>query len=160
MQHGVARDLSVTATIAAGAFEPCLWWGGTAVLCPGGDTGAFFLEQYGSRRFLDFCRNLRDGQPIDRALSFATSGSVRSLQILRRPGSSSSCSFLDTPYETGMPDPRVEIFEKTVGYHGFFRLECYRLRRYWGAGLQDFGRRRRCWARRVLSASSVSGDTR
>jgi hypothetical protein len=39
----------------------------------------FFLEQYGSRRFIDFCRNLRDGQPIDRALSFATSGSVRSL---------------------------------------------------------------------------------
>ena len=53
-----------------------------------------------------------DGQPIDRALSFATSGSVRSLQTLRRPGSSSSCSFLDTPYETGRPDPRVEILGK------------------------------------------------
>jgi hypothetical protein len=39
----------------------------------------FFLEQYGSRRFLDFCRHLRDGQPIERALSFATSGRVQSL---------------------------------------------------------------------------------
>jgi ADP-ribose pyrophosphatase len=27
-----------------------------------------------------------------------------------------------------MTDPRVEIFEKTVGYQGFFRLERYRLR--------------------------------
>jgi ADP-ribose pyrophosphatase len=27
-----------------------------------------------------------------------------------------------------MTDPRVEIFEKTIGYNGFFRLECYRLR--------------------------------
>jgi ADP-ribose pyrophosphatase len=27
-----------------------------------------------------------------------------------------------------MTDPRVEIFEKTVGYKGFFRLERYRLR--------------------------------
>jgi hypothetical protein len=40
----------------------------------------FFLEQYGNRRFIDFCRNLRDGQSLDRALSFATSGSVRSLE--------------------------------------------------------------------------------
>jgi ADP-ribose pyrophosphatase len=27
-----------------------------------------------------------------------------------------------------MTDPRVEVFEKTVCYQGFFRLDCYRLR--------------------------------
>ena len=42
----------------------------------------FFLQQYGSRRFLDFCGNLRDGYPVERALSFATSGSLQSLGAL------------------------------------------------------------------------------
>ena len=53
----------------------------------------FFLHQYGSQRFIAFCSNLRDGYPIDRALSSATAGSVRSLgdledawrQFLLRP---------------------------------------------------------------------------
>jgi hypothetical protein len=39
----------------------------------------FFLEQYGSRRFIDLCRNLRDGYSLERAVSFATSGHLRSL---------------------------------------------------------------------------------
>jgi ADP-ribose pyrophosphatase len=41
---------------------------------------------------------------------------------------SSSSGFPDEGYETGMTDPRVEIFDKTVVYNGFFRLERYRLR--------------------------------
>jgi hypothetical protein len=39
----------------------------------------FFLAQYGSQRFIAFCSSLRDGHPIERALSFATAGSVQSL---------------------------------------------------------------------------------
>jgi hypothetical protein len=39
----------------------------------------FFLEQYGSRRFIDLCRHLRDGSSLQQALGFATSGSIRSL---------------------------------------------------------------------------------
>jgi hypothetical protein len=39
----------------------------------------FFLQQYGSRRFIELCQSLRDGRPLERALAFATSGSVRSL---------------------------------------------------------------------------------
>lgn len=39
----------------------------------------FFLSQYGSQRFIAFCSSLRDGHPIERALSFATAGSIRSL---------------------------------------------------------------------------------
>ena len=42
----------------------------------------FLLETYGSRRFILFCSNLRDGRPIDRALSFATGGSLSSLEAL------------------------------------------------------------------------------
>ncbi len=42
----------------------------------------FLLAQYGSRRFIDFCSNLRDGYPLERALSFATSGSLQSLAEL------------------------------------------------------------------------------
>jgi len=40
----------------------------------------FLLEIYGSRRFILFCSNLRDGRTIDRALSFATGGSISSLE--------------------------------------------------------------------------------
>jgi hypothetical protein len=39
----------------------------------------FFLHQYGSQRFIALCSSLRDGYPLERALSFATAGSVRSL---------------------------------------------------------------------------------
>jgi hypothetical protein len=39
----------------------------------------FFLDRYGSRRFITFCAKLRDGYALERALSFATSGSIRSL---------------------------------------------------------------------------------
>jgi len=42
----------------------------------------FFLESYGSSRFIEFCSNLRDGSHIERALSFATDGSIRSLDEL------------------------------------------------------------------------------
>lgn len=42
----------------------------------------FLLETYGSRRFILFCSNLRDGRTIDRALSFATGGRLRSLEAL------------------------------------------------------------------------------
>lgn len=42
----------------------------------------FLLAQYGSRRFLDFCGTLRDGYALERALSFATSGSLRSFTDL------------------------------------------------------------------------------
>lgn len=42
----------------------------------------FFLESYGSRRFIEFCSNLRDGSRIERALRFATAGSIRSLDEL------------------------------------------------------------------------------
>jgi ADP-ribose pyrophosphatase len=40
----------------------------------------------------------------------------------------SSSSFPDKVYDTDMTDPRVEIFDKTIAYNGFFRLERYRLR--------------------------------
>lgn len=39
----------------------------------------FFLDYYGSRRFITFCSSLRDGYSLERALSFATAGSVQSL---------------------------------------------------------------------------------
>jgi hypothetical protein len=42
----------------------------------------FFLAAYGSRSFLDFCSNLRDGYSIERALSFATRGRIASLGAL------------------------------------------------------------------------------
>jgi Peptidase MA superfamily len=42
----------------------------------------FFLAAYGPRRFLDFCSNLRDGYSVERALSFATGGSIASLSAL------------------------------------------------------------------------------
>ena len=42
----------------------------------------FFLAAYGSRRFLDFCSNLRDGYSVERALSFATSSRIASLSAL------------------------------------------------------------------------------
>ena len=42
----------------------------------------FFLAAYGSRRFIDFCSNLRDGYSVERALSFATGGSIASLSAL------------------------------------------------------------------------------
>ena len=42
----------------------------------------FFLAAYGPRRFIDFCSNLRDGYSVERALSFATSGSITSLGAL------------------------------------------------------------------------------
>jgi Peptidase MA superfamily len=42
----------------------------------------FFLAAYGPRRFTDFCSNLRDGYSVERALSFATGGSIASLSAL------------------------------------------------------------------------------
>ena len=42
----------------------------------------FFLAAYGPRRFIDFCSNLRDGYSVERALSFATGGSIASLSAL------------------------------------------------------------------------------
>ena len=42
----------------------------------------FFLAAYGPRRFIDFCSNLRDGYNVERALSFATGGSIASLSAL------------------------------------------------------------------------------
>jgi hypothetical protein len=42
----------------------------------------FFIAAYGSRRFLDFCSNLRDGYPIERALSLATASRLSSLDDL------------------------------------------------------------------------------
>ena len=42
----------------------------------------FFLAVYGPRRFIDFCSNLRDGYRAERALSFATSSSIASLNAL------------------------------------------------------------------------------
>jgi hypothetical protein len=39
----------------------------------------FFLDRYGSRRFIILCGKLRDGYSLERALSFATSGGIRSL---------------------------------------------------------------------------------
>jgi hypothetical protein len=42
----------------------------------------FFIARYGSSRFIDFCSNLRDGYSIERALSFATGGSIDSLEDL------------------------------------------------------------------------------
>jgi len=43
---------------------------------------SFLIESYGSGRFVDLCANLRDGYPIDRALSFATGSRIASLQDL------------------------------------------------------------------------------
>jgi hypothetical protein len=42
----------------------------------------FLLAAYGPRRFIDFCSNLRDGYSVERALSFATGGSIASLRAL------------------------------------------------------------------------------
>ncbi len=42
----------------------------------------FFLATYGSRRFIEFCSNLRDGYSVERALSFATSSRIASLSAL------------------------------------------------------------------------------
>ncbi len=42
----------------------------------------FFLEVYGSRRFITLCSNLRDGQSIERAMSFATASQISSLRQL------------------------------------------------------------------------------
>jgi hypothetical protein len=42
----------------------------------------FFLAAYGPRRFIDFCSDLRDGYSVERALSFATGGSIASLNAL------------------------------------------------------------------------------
>lgn len=39
----------------------------------------FFIEHYGRGRFLEFCSNLRDGYPVERALSFATGSRVTSM---------------------------------------------------------------------------------
>ncbi len=43
----------------------------------------FFLETYGQKRFLDLCSALRDGYPLERALSLATSGRLRALADLQ-----------------------------------------------------------------------------
>lgn len=42
----------------------------------------FFLDYYGSRRFISLCSSLRDGDSLERALSFATAGRVQSLRQL------------------------------------------------------------------------------
>ena len=42
----------------------------------------FFLSAYGSRRFIDLCSSLRDGYDLERALSFATAGSLQSVADL------------------------------------------------------------------------------
>jgi len=42
----------------------------------------FFMAAYGPGRFLDFCRNLRDGYSVERALSFATGSRIASLEAL------------------------------------------------------------------------------
>jgi hypothetical protein len=42
----------------------------------------FLLAAYGPKRFIDFCSNLRDGYRVERALSFATGGSIASLSAL------------------------------------------------------------------------------
>jgi hypothetical protein len=42
----------------------------------------FLIQRYGTRRFIAFCRNLRDGYDLERALSFATSSSLQSLAEL------------------------------------------------------------------------------
>ena len=42
----------------------------------------FLLAAYGPKRFIDFCSNLRDGYSVERALSFATGGSIASLGAL------------------------------------------------------------------------------
>lgn len=42
----------------------------------------FFIAAYGPRRFLEFCSHLRDGYPIERALSFATGSRLTSLGAL------------------------------------------------------------------------------
>ncbi|MDF1553676.1 MAG: peptidase MA family metallohydrolase [Deferrisomatales bacterium] len=42
----------------------------------------FFIERYGSKRFVELLKGLRDGQPIERALSFATGSRIDSLHRL------------------------------------------------------------------------------
>ncbi len=42
----------------------------------------FLVEGYGRGRFVEFCTNLRDGYPTERALSFATGGRLDSLEAL------------------------------------------------------------------------------
>ena len=42
----------------------------------------FFVERYGSKRFVELLKGLRDGYPIERALSFATSSRIDSLDRL------------------------------------------------------------------------------
>ncbi|HSH71253.1 MAG TPA: hypothetical protein VK997_15125 [Deferrisomatales bacterium] len=42
----------------------------------------FFIERYGSKRFVELLKGLRDGYPIERALSFATSSRIDSLDLL------------------------------------------------------------------------------
>ena len=42
----------------------------------------FFVESYGSKRFVELLKGLRDGHPIERALSFATSSRIDSLDLL------------------------------------------------------------------------------
>ncbi|MBE0616374.1 MAG: hypothetical protein IH608_00420 [Proteobacteria bacterium] len=42
----------------------------------------FLIQEYGAGRFVDFCSNLRDGYPVERALSFATGGSLGSMEEL------------------------------------------------------------------------------
>ncbi len=42
----------------------------------------FFVERYGSKRFVELLQGLRVGQPIERALSFATSSRIDSLDRL------------------------------------------------------------------------------
>lgn len=44
----------------------------------------FFLESYGTARFVDLCRNLRDGYNLDRALSFATGSRIADMDDLER----------------------------------------------------------------------------
>ena len=42
----------------------------------------FVIKEYGTSRFTDFLRKLRDGYPTPRALSFATGSRIGSLQEL------------------------------------------------------------------------------
>ena len=42
----------------------------------------FFVARYGSKRFVELLKGLRDGYPIERALSFATSSRIDSLDRL------------------------------------------------------------------------------
>lgn len=42
----------------------------------------YLITDQGKSRFVDFCANLRDGYPVDRALSFATGSEISSLDDL------------------------------------------------------------------------------